>query len=221
MQVDVDMEAQAGDAAIRGPVLETFCRLLDILPTAGCVCDADGRLVYYTAQAAALWGHAPRLEPAHAPRYCGAHRLYAFDGSPLQPEHGPMARALAQRVAVQGDHVQVERPDGSRRIAVAYASPMLDSDGSLQGALNLLLDVTDRHHTTRTQAERVRQREELRVALACDIRAGLDPLRRGAQDPAATANGGEPEAIDRQLRHVTGLVDRLLNLDAELDEALA
>ena len=220
----MDMWVQAGDAAVRGPALETFCRLLDILPTAGCVCDAEGRLVYYTAQAAALWGRSPSLTPELAPRYCGAHRLYTFDGRPLAPEHGPMARALAERTACHGQHVQVERPDGSRRIAVAYASPMLDADGTLQGGLNLLLDVTERHSATQTQAERARQREELRVALACDIRAGLDPLRRSAQDLAARAagrGGGPAEAVDRQLRHVTQLVDRLLNLEVDLDDALA
>lgn len=217
------MWVQAGDGALRGPALDAFCRLLDTLPTAGCLCDAEGRIVYYTARAAALWGCSPSLAADDAPRYCGAHRLYSFEGVPLAAEDGPMARALATKSACHNQHVQIERPDGSRRIAVAYASPMLDADGALEGGLSLLLDVTDRHCATRTRAERARQREELRVALACDIRAGLDPLRRNAQDLAgATLRTRAPvDAMDRQLRHVTQLVDRLLNLEVDLDDALA
>ncbi len=211
------MWVQAVDAAVRGPALAAFCRLLDSLPTAACLCDADGRLVYCTVQATALWGRSPPLAPASAPFYTGAYRLHSFDGTPLASGESPMARALATGAACHGQHLQVERTDGSRRIAVAYASPMFDADGILQGGLELLLDVTDRHQATRTQAERVRQREEMRVALACDIRAGLDPLRRGAQDPHCAPT----PAIDHQLRHVTQLVDRLLNLEADLDDALA
>jgi hypothetical protein len=49
-------------------------------------------------------------------------------------------------------------------------------------------------------------------------------LRRTAQDLAARAHsaGRDPaEAVDRQLRHVTQLVDRLLNLEVDLDDAIA
>lgn len=206
------------------PALDAYCRILELLPAAGSVFRADGRLAYYSPQAAALWGHRPPLQGEHTPRFCGAWRMYAADGRPLAPARSPVARALATRAAVHGRHVQVERPDGSRRMAVAYASPMLGEDGELHGALGLLVDVTDHHHARHAQAERERRREEMRVALACDIRAGLDPLRRGSQDPAARvppADAAPVDALDRQLRHVTGLVDRLLNLEVDLDDALA
>lgn len=206
------------------PALDAYCRILELLPAAGSVFRADGRLAYYSPQAAALWGRHPPLEDGRAPRFCGAWRLYAADGRPLAPARSPVARALATRAAVHGRHVQVERPDGSRRMAVAYASPMLGEDGELHGALGLLVDVTDHHHARHARAERERRREELRVSLACDIRAGLDPLRRNAQDLATRAQSADAapaDAVDRQLRHVTGLVDRLLNLEVDLDDALA
>ncbi|MFZ5657049.1 MAG: PAS domain-containing protein [Pseudomonadota bacterium] len=206
------------------PALDAYCRILDLLPAAASVFRTDGRLAYYSPQAAVLWGRRPPLSGPDVPTYCGAWRVHALDGEALPPGQLPVARALATGAPVHGRHLQIERPDGSRRIVVAYASPMLDEARALTGALGLFVDVTDRHNASHAEAERLRQREELRVALACDIRAGLDPLRRSAQDLVARADPaacGPAAAVDRQLRHVTGLVDRLLNLEVDLDDALA
>lgn len=216
------MSMQSSGASAPGSTLDSYCRILDALPAAGAVCAADGRLVHYSERAAELWGRRPALDDP--PRYCGALALRGLDGRPIPPERTPMARALREKVACHGERVRIERPDGSQRVVVVYASPVLDSDGEVHGGLNLLVDVTEPDAANFARAEQLRQREELRVALACDIRAGLDPLRRTAQDLVARAQcaGRAPaDVIDRQLRHVTQLVDRLLNLEVDLDDATA
>lgn len=217
------MATRSNDATAGDPALAHYRPILDVLPAAGALCDAQGRLVHYSPRAARLWGRAPRLEP-EPPRYCGAYRLRSLAGTPLPPADSPMARALRERRACHGMELRIERPDGSERVAVVYASPLLDATGSLQGGLNLLVDVTARHRATHERAERLREREELRVALACDIRAGLDPLRRTTRELAAPGRDPAPvtaTAIDLQLRHVTQLVDRLLNLEVDRDDAPA
>lgn len=204
-----------------GPALEAVRNVLDLLPAGACLCRADGRLTYYSPQAAEIWGHAPALDDG-APRWCGAYRLRTVQGEPMAHETSWMARAVAERRPYRAARLQIERPDGGRRFALAYASPLLGADGSVHGGLNLLVDVTDQHLAAEAELERARRREEQRIALACDIRAGLDPLRRAAQELPGPAAGRTPsDILDRQLRHVTRLVDRLLNLEVDLDDAPA
>jgi hypothetical protein len=38
----------------------------------------------------------------------------------------------------------IERPDGQRLTALAYANPMHDEAGTLLGAVNVLVDITQR-----------------------------------------------------------------------------
>jgi two-component system sensor kinase FixL len=54
-------------------------RLLDALPAAAYVCDADGLITHFNRRAAGIWGREPRLnDPAQ--RFCGSFKLYALDG---------------------------------------------------------------------------------------------------------------------------------------------
>jgi len=213
------MTKRSGDAASQDSVLQAYCRILDSLPAAAFVCCPEGRVIHRTPQAAALWGPMPALSDAH-----DTSVLRRADGTAFSPGDGPVARALRERAAVRGERVRIACDGGVDRLAMVHVTSLTDGDDAPRGAVVLLLDTAAGHPDPQAQAERARQREEMRVALACDIRAGLDPLRRTAQDLATRAQAagrGPAEAIDRQLRHVTQLVDRLLNLEVDLDDAVA
>jgi PAS domain-containing protein len=188
-------------------------RLLDLLPAGACLCAPDGRITHYTAQAVDLWGQRPDAGD-DAPRWCGAARLFDEDGRPLRPEDSPIARALDEGRPHHGRRLQLERPDGERRHALSYASPLLDTTGRVIGGLDLLVDITEQHRAAEAERERLRARGEQLVALACDIRAGLTPLRRGARDAGQRA---QATALDEQLRHITRLVDQVINLEVDAD----
>jgi hypothetical protein len=55
-----------------------------------------------------------------------------------------MAVAIRERRAIRGVEAVAERPDGSRVNFRPYPTPVFDDDGQLAGAVNLLLDITDR-----------------------------------------------------------------------------
>lgn len=186
-------------------------QLLDVLPTGACLCDADGRLTHFTVPAAELWGRTPDLAD-DAPRWCGAWRLYDEAGRPMPHEASWLARAVADGIPYHGRRLQIERPDGERRHAVSYASPVLDEAGNVVGGLNLLVDVTDQERAAELERDRLRLRGEQLVALACDIRASLTPLRRSLRGARADGSG-----LDEHLRGVTRLVDRVLNLEVDAD----
>ena len=120
-----------------------FLRLLEKLPAAAYTCDAEGLITYFNERAVALWGREPKLNDA-ADRFCGSFKLFWTDGSPMPHDECWMALALRHAKAYNGLEIVLERPDGSRWVALAHANPFFDEQGGLAGAVNVLVDITDR-----------------------------------------------------------------------------
>jgi PAS domain S-box-containing protein len=115
--------------------------LLQALPAAVYTTDAAGRIMFYNEAAAALWGYRPELGKSE---WCGSWRLYWQDGRPMPHDECPMAIALKERRAIRGAEAVAERPDGTRVPFLAYPRPLFDETGALAGAVNTLVDITDR-----------------------------------------------------------------------------
>jgi PAS domain S-box-containing protein len=116
--------------------------LLDALPVAIYMTDAEGRITYYNESAAALWGCRP---PLGTSRWCGSLRLFWPDGRPLPHDECPMAVTLKEGRPVRGVEAIAERPNGTRVRFLPFPTPLRDASGRLTGAINLLMDVTERH----------------------------------------------------------------------------
>jgi PAS domain S-box-containing protein len=115
--------------------------LLELLPVAVYTTDAEGRITFYNQAAAELWGHRPELGSS---QWCGSWRLYWPDGRPLPRGECPMAVALKEGRPVRGVEAIAERPDGTRVRFLPYPTPLRDAAGRLVGAINLLMDVSER-----------------------------------------------------------------------------
>jgi PAS domain S-box-containing protein len=120
-------------------------QLFEQLPFAIYLCDADGLVRRYNRQAAELWGRSPELGNPDE-RFCGSHRMFQPDGSPLPHHQCPMADVLRTGVSVRGQEIHIERPDGSRGIALVNIEAIKDSEGNIVGAVNCFQDVTERKH---------------------------------------------------------------------------
>lgn len=114
---------------------------LDAIPGAVYICDSDGWLIRYNSEAAALWGRTPNLNGSRE-RFCGSHRLFLLDGTPLRPEDCPMADAIRLGTATRNAEVVMERPDGSRLSALVNIRALVDHRGSIQGAINCFQDIS-------------------------------------------------------------------------------
>jgi len=115
--------------------------LLQGLPTAVYMTDAAGRITFYNEAAAELWGVRP--EPGTG-EFCGSWKLYWPDGTPLPHDECPMAMSLKERRPIRGMEAVAERPDGTRVPFIAYPMPLFDGSGALIGAVNTLVDITER-----------------------------------------------------------------------------
>ena len=112
--------------------------VLDALPVALYLTDAEGHITYYNDAAAELWGWRPPLGQL----WCGSFRIYTTDGAPLPHEQCPMGETLRTGVPVRGVRAVAERPDGSRVPFQPYPALLRDHTGKITGALNLLCDLT-------------------------------------------------------------------------------
>ena len=115
--------------------------LLQALPTAVYTTNSDGHITFYNEAAAALWGMRPELGKSD---FCGSWKLYWTDGTPMPHGECPMALALKERRPVRGMEAIAERPDGTRIPFIAYPTPLFDASGDLIGAVNTLVDITER-----------------------------------------------------------------------------
>lgn len=116
---------------------------LDAIPGAVYICDEEGWLVRYNAEAAMLWGRTPNIGHERE-RFCGSHRLFLLDGTPLANSDCPVADAVRNGTATRNAEVVMERPDGSRFIALVNIRALKDHDGRIQGAINCFQDVSAR-----------------------------------------------------------------------------
>src|SRR5258707_15598261 len=118
-------------------------RLFEQLPFAVYVCDRNGLVLRYNRRAAELWGRSPKLGDPDE-RFCGSYRMFRPDGSLLPHDQCPMADVLRTGVSVRGLEVHIERPDGSRGIALVDIEAVKDSGGNIVGAVNCFQDITER-----------------------------------------------------------------------------
>ena len=120
---------------------EHFRQLLDALPAAIYTTDAAGRITFYNQAAVELSGREPQLG---ADQWCVSWRLLLPDGTPLPHDECPMAVALQEDRPIRGVEIIAERPDGTRINLLPYPTPLHNNSGALVGAVNMLLDITDR-----------------------------------------------------------------------------
>lgn len=192
-----------------------FRRLLATLPAAAYTCDAEGLITYFNAHAATLWGREPHLNNP-VDRYCGSFKLFASDGAPLRHENCWMALALRENREFSGEEIVIERPDGSFRTVLANANPVHDEHGNVSGAVNVLVDITERKRMEIDVREADRRKVDFLAMLAHELRNPMAPICNGLQIlRGARDERTREEALammERQSRQLVRLIDDLLDL---------
>lgn len=127
-------------ATIPDATIDPYRTFLEALAVAVYTTDAEGRITFFNEAAVELWGRRPAL----GEEWCGSLRLFHRDGRPMNHDECPMAICLKENRVVRGGQAIAERPDGRRVAFEPYPTPLLDGEGNLVGAVNVLVDVTER-----------------------------------------------------------------------------
>ncbi len=117
--------------------------------------DANGWVTFFNRACVDFAGRTPL--PGQD-RWCVTWRLHDQDGSPLPHSECPMAVAIKEKRQVRGAVAFAERPDGTRVLFAPHPTPILDRNGALVGAINILIDVTDRRQAALLSAQAIRCR---------------------------------------------------------------
>jgi PAS domain S-box-containing protein len=115
--------------------------LLAAIPAAIYTTDANGKITYYNEEAVALAGRTPRIG---SDEWCVSWKLYRPDGTPLPHDECPMAIALKEGRPIRNAEAIAERPDGTRVPFIPYPTPLRDASGKIVGAINMLVDISER-----------------------------------------------------------------------------
>jgi PAS domain S-box-containing protein len=137
------------------PITNTFTKesglgYLAGLPTAIYLSDTEGKITFYNAAAAKLWGYEPQIGKD---LWSDVGNMYAPDGSILLPEACPESFVLRGQPAVSQEIV-FERPDGTQINVTSSPKALVDETGHIYGFINMLTDVT-------TEKQREAQLEKL------------------------------------------------------------
>jgi PAS domain S-box-containing protein len=109
------------------------------------------------------------------------------------------------------------RKNGSQFWAMGVVTPLWDDGGKLRGYAKIMRDITDRKRAETDLAEANRRKDDFLAMLAHELRNPLAPVLNGLQilrmEQTVSPNGQQAiDMIDRQAKHLTRLVDDLLDI---------
>lgn len=82
-----------------------------------------------------------------------------LEGHPIKMSELPVGKALERGSTVGGERLLYTKPDGSRRMLFVVASPFVNEQDQLSGAVALIRDITEEER----EQERIRQSDKMRA----------------------------------------------------------
>lgn len=160
----------------------------------------------------------------------GAERMYGYPAREMIGRHvevlvpperrselGPIFDALRRGETVAPFETVRVRKDGVLLPVLLTISPLFDADGQVMGASAIGRDITDRKRAENALREAARHKDEFLAMLGHELRNPLAPIRNCLQVlgmPNVTEGQTQRAlaTIDRQVVHLTRLVDDLLDV---------
>jgi PAS domain S-box-containing protein len=171
--------------------------------------DPDGRVASWNAGAERIKGYLPsEILGQHFSQFYPPERVAAG-----WPEHELAVARATGRFEDEGWRV---RKDGSRFWANVVITAVHDQTGELRGFTKVTRDLTERRRIETLEAEG-KQINEFLAMLGHELRNPLAPIRNavavmGAKGTADPTTAWAREVIERQVAHLSRLVDDLLDV---------
>lgn len=166
----------------------SYRQFLEALGVAVYTTDAGGRITFYNEAAATLWGREPQV----GEMWCGSWKLFWPNGEPMAHGECPMAISLKERRSVRGYEGIAERPDGTRVSFVPYPTVVMDERGEMIGAINVLVDVSDRRRAEDGLRAAIAVKDEFLGLVSHELRTPVTTILGNAKLLAARKDVAEP-----------------------------
>lgn len=191
--------------------------VLEHLPVGVWIVDPDGQIVYGNPEVKRIWGGAVFGGPE---RY-GEYRAWWLEtGDPVRPEEWAFARARIDLKPRGGEELLIEGFDGSRKIILNAAVPILGAGNEFLAAVVVNEDITDRKLAERSFREATERFEAVFRASPLAIIDMDSGSRVRAWNPAAERMFGwrEEEVLGKRTPIVPD--ERASEVDREFELAL-
>jgi PAS domain S-box-containing protein len=183
--------------------------------------DARGHHIQGNRANEQMFGLPPGAELSKAGPHAAGFRVFQ-DGRELAPVELPMQRAIRGEV-VREQVFDVVREDGQELAVYAKATPLFDEAGRPRGAVGAFLDITALKRAEQALvkanaalAEADRRKDEFIAVLSHELRNPLAPIRYAlpllGEEPLGEGGRRATAVIDRQVAHLSRLVDDLLDV---------
>jgi signal transduction histidine kinase/ActR/RegA family two-component response regulator len=195
--------------------------VLEAVPVGIIVAGAGGLPQKENPAHARLWGRPVSMSQrlgAHEPRTGWWADGSVRHGRRIEAHEWALARALRGEDAPH-DVIEIETFDTPplQRIVITSGAPIRDASGTIIGAVVAVMDITDQVRAEHELRQADRRKDEFLAMLAHELRNPLAPIAAAAdllRLPGADASrvAHASTVIARQVRHMTGLIDDLLDV---------
>jgi PAS domain S-box-containing protein len=198
-------EAEYGLARLR--------QVVDVMPEAILIADANGRVYLSNAAAAEIMGVVPETVALEANGAVGARRV---DGAAHLATDHPLARAVFHSEVVRGEQLTITNAITGQDVPILVNSaPLSDGQGHPAGGVAVFQDISPLRDLDR-------QKDEFLAAISHDLKTPATIIKGNANllqralaraDPDGSAQISEGlEVIDESTAQLVRLVDELLDL---------
>ena len=198
-------EAEYGLARLR--------QVVDVMPEAILIADANGRVYLSNAAAAEIMGVVPETVTLEADGALGARRV---DGAAYLPTDHPLARAVFHSEVVRGEQLIITNAITGHDVPILVNSaPLSDGQGHPAGGVAVFQDISPLRDLDR-------QKDEFLAAISHDLKTPATIIKGNAnllQRALLRADGNGSgqiseglEIIDESTGQLVRLVDELLDL---------
>ncbi len=116
-------------------------KILEILPIGLYFADKSGTLLRSNPMGVKIWGAEPKV-PMSEYGIFKAWRLPSRD--PIKAEDWALAKTIRDGVTIVDELLEIEAFDGRRKTILNYSAPVLNDHGDVDGAIVVMLDISDR-----------------------------------------------------------------------------
>lgn len=181
--------------------------IIENLPEAIVITDAEGRITVHNQTAEALWGHPPITTTLE--QIPTAYGLCNADRRPLPWRETPLALALIEGVPTSGREIRIQRPDGSEVPILSNCVPVHDNQGRIGGAVEVFQDITK-------LKELERLKDDFINTVSHELRTPTTTMRGGALTLLRHGDSLDEPTKRQLLRDMSGEAERLHMLVEDL-----
>ncbi|MDR5777251.1 MULTISPECIES: ATP-binding protein [unclassified Caballeronia] len=195
--------------------------VLEAVPVGIVVSDKVGAIERVNRSFVRLWGenHPRPVQIGDFKQWNGSWADHSDrHGQPLAADEWTTARILRGEDASR-DIVSIESFDEppDRHTLLSTGAPIIDDHGEIVGAVVAQLDITDRINAEEELRLADKRKDEFLAMLSHELRNPLSPIASAAELMRVAPNDAQRvskscEIISRQVKHMTGLIDDLLDV---------